>query len=99
MEGKIKGWKELLLSSAGKEGLLKSVVQAIPIYAMSILSFPRSFLKELNALIAKFWWSRNKNARGTHWKSWEVISKSKSERGYGFRDFEFFLLNKPPLNG
>ncbi|KAJ1417493.1 hypothetical protein SESBI_16548 [Sesbania bispinosa] len=38
---KIGGWKESLLNQAGKEVLMKSVVQAIPSYAMAILRFPK----------------------------------------------------------
>lgn len=51
---KLKSWKENLLSRAGKETLLKSVVQAIPQYAMSIFKIPVSILKAIEKKIANF---------------------------------------------
>ena len=42
--GKLQGWKQNFLSRAGKEVLIKTVVQAIPSYPMSIYKFPCSGL-------------------------------------------------------
>ncbi|KAL4286440.1 hypothetical protein AHAS_Ahas19G0086400 [Arachis hypogaea] len=67
MKEKIEGWKESILNQAGKEVLIKAVIQAIPTYAMSILRFPKSFCNNLNAKVAKFWWRKE---RGVHWKAW-----------------------------
>ena len=53
---KLKGWKEKLLSQAGREILIKAVVQAIPMYTMSCFKLPKGLIKEIEVLIRKFWW-------------------------------------------
>ena len=39
---KLQGWKEKLLSQAGREILIKSVIQAIPTYSMSFSNSPKA---------------------------------------------------------
>ena len=51
---KLQGWKEKLLSQAGREILLKAVVQAIPTFAMSCFKLPGGLCDEIEALIRKF---------------------------------------------
>jgi hypothetical protein len=53
---KLEGWKERLISKAGKEILLKSVVQAVPQYVMSVFKIPVSICKAIEKKIANFWW-------------------------------------------
>ena len=52
---KLQGWKECLLSKAGKEVLIKAVAQAISTYTMGVFLLPVKLCDELNALCAKFW--------------------------------------------
>ncbi|XP_057418827.1 uncharacterized protein LOC130713040 [Lotus japonicus] len=77
---KIQGWSGNLLNQAGKEVLIKSVLQAIPSFAMSILKFPKSFCSQICSKIAQFWW-RGKKQRGIHWKKWEILTYRKEEGG------------------
>lgn len=56
---KIKGWKEKLLSKAGKEVLIKSVIQSISIYMMSIFRLPDGIIDDIHSMFAKFWWGSN----------------------------------------
>lgn len=51
---KFESWKENLLSRVGKEILFKSIIQAIPQYAMSIFKIPVSNIKAIEKKIANF---------------------------------------------
>ncbi|XP_025703193.2 uncharacterized mitochondrial protein AtMg00310-like [Arachis hypogaea] len=85
---KMQGWKEKLLNQAGKEVLIKAVIQAIPAYAMNVIKFPKSFCKKIESAIARFWWTNNGKEISIHWKSWTKLTKSKSNEGLGFKDLE-----------
>jgi hypothetical protein len=94
---KLKGWKEKCLSQAGKEILIKSIVQAIPNYIMSCYKIPDGCCKEIESMAARFWWGSNDGARKLHWMSWERLTKAKNRGGMGFRCFKDFnkaLLGK-----
>ncbi|KAL9687741.1 hypothetical protein QQ045_032148 [Rhodiola kirilowii] len=60
---KVNGWKETCLSAAGKEILIKSVSQSIPIYVMSCFKLPVSISKRLTSYVAKYWWNDVKEKR------------------------------------
>ena len=94
LKEKVNSWHGNLLSIAGKEVLIKSVLQAIPTYTMSVFQLPITLCRDLNALVAKFWWGKN-GGRGIHWKKWKFLCKRKEEGGLGFRDF--YLFNQAML--
>ncbi|XP_048502709.1 uncharacterized mitochondrial protein AtMg00310-like [Beta vulgaris subsp. vulgaris] len=87
---KLQGWKEKLLSRAGKEVLLKAIVQYIRTYMMSLFGIPSGLLDEINALCARFWWGVRGKDRKMHWISWEKMYRAKSHGGLGFRDLKVF---------
>ena len=83
-------WDEKCLSSAGKEILIKSVAQAIPVYVMSVFRLPGSTHEAMTKCIRKFWWGEAQGKRQTHWISWDKFTKSKGDGGLGFRDLKLF---------
>jgi hypothetical protein len=56
-------WKEKHLSAAGKEVLIKSVAQALPIYIMSIFKLPLTLCNELMKQVRAFWWGAENGRR------------------------------------
>ncbi|XP_030477324.1 uncharacterized protein LOC115694334 [Syzygium oleosum] len=95
VHSKLEGWNARLMSKAGKEILIKTVVQALPQYAMSIFKIPISVCKAIERRIAAFWWKQKADTEGIHWKSWETLKKRKDLGGLGFRDL--ITLNKAIL--
>lgn len=94
---KIQGWKQVHLTPAGKEVLIKSVLNAIPAYPMTIFLFTDGVRKELESLMAKFWWGDSDKGGKIHWLSWDKLGLPKAEGGLGFRclkDFNLALLAK-----
>ncbi|XP_068328277.1 uncharacterized protein [Pyrus communis] len=87
---KLQGWKQSTLSRAGKEVLIKAVIQAIPAYPMCIFKFPATVCQELDALVAGFWWGCKEGAQKIHWVSKEVLGLPKDLGGLGFRNFMEF---------
>lgn len=69
MVKKMSSWKQQMLSMAGREVLIKSFINVIPIYIMSCLKFPRAWCAEMSALIARFWWGQQGDGRKIHWAS------------------------------
>ena len=87
---KLQGWKEKLLSRAGKEVLLKSVIQAMPTYLMGIYKFPIWVTNTISAAMARFFWGQTDAKRRIHWRSWKSMCELKCLGGLGFKDLEVF---------
>lgn len=90
VRAKLKGWKQEVLSSAGREVLIKAVATSIPAYPMSVFKFPKKVCSEINSTISKFWWGQVGDERKIHWQRWDELTKSKMQGGMGFRDIESF---------
>jgi hypothetical protein len=86
---RLQDWKENLLSQAGKI-LIKSVVQAIMTYSISVFLLSKALCNELNSLMSRFWWGNQTNEKRIHWTSWEKLGVAKSQGGMGFRNLTIF---------
>ncbi|XP_042944622.1 uncharacterized mitochondrial protein AtMg00310-like [Carya illinoinensis] len=87
---RVNNWKNKFLSPAGKEILLKAVIQAVPNYYMNVFKLPRKLCMEIDAVMAKFWWGYKANDRRIQWKSWSAMGVSEIEGRLEFREFESF---------
>lgn len=72
--------------------MLKSVVQALPVYTMSCFRLPKGLCQQLSKQIAQFWWSNGEKDRKLHWVAWNKMTEPKETGGLGFKDLEAFNL-------
>jgi hypothetical protein len=89
---RLQDWKLKFLSQAGKEILIKAVIQAIPSYCMSVFLLPKTLCEEINKLMQKFWWSHFNKDSNVHWMSWKRMGVAKKMGGMGFRDLHAFNM-------
>lgn len=78
------------MSHAGKEILIKAVLQAIPTYVMSVFRLPKRLCREINSLMGRLWWGHKGNESKIAWMAWDGMGKHKQEGGLGYRDLRSF---------
>lgn len=88
---KINSWGGRSLSKAGKEVMIKSVLQSIPTYFMSLFLLPSSLEDEVESLTSGFWWGGSgATGRGMRWLAWDKLCIDKDRGGMGFRNLYVF---------
>ncbi|KAH1032211.1 hypothetical protein J1N35_044385 [Gossypium stocksii] len=88
----INNWSVHFLSAMGDEVFLKSILQAIPIYAMRYFKLPILFCRELENIMCKFWWRNSKTNKGIYWCKWSDMCIPKAKGGLGFKELSKFNL-------
>jgi hypothetical protein len=64
---RVQGWNDRPMSKAGKETMLKFIVQTIPTYIMSCFQLPENICDQ--ATISNHWWDFDGGKKKIHWKS------------------------------
>ena len=71
---------------------LKEVIQAIPVYAMSVFKILKKLCKEITDAMAGFWWGDSDVQKRMHWMAWWKMCILKKNGGMVFRDLHAFNL-------
>jgi hypothetical protein len=70
---KLSQWKAQLLSMAGRVQLVRSVIQSMLVYNISLYSWPISLLKDLERCTRNFIWSGDSDKRKMVTVSWKIF--------------------------
>jgi hypothetical protein len=85
IKNRLSAWKASLLSIAGRVQLVKSVIQSMAIYSISIYSWPISILKSIETWSRNFIWSGNINQKKLVTVAWKKVCAPYEEGGLGLR--------------
>ncbi|MCH83955.1 RNA-directed DNA polymerase (Reverse transcriptase), partial [Trifolium medium] len=72
--------------------MIKSVLQEIPSYIMSVYLLPDSTIKDIEKMMNSFWWGGGANNKGIRWLAWDTMTHPKARGGMGFCDLHTFNL-------
>jgi len=89
-EAKLSKWNQKNLSMGGRVTLIKSVLNALPIYLLSFFKIPQRVVDKLVSLQRNFMWGENQQHKRISWVKWEVVCLPKSEGGLGIKDLAKF---------
>eukprot|EP00253_Pinus_taeda_P012058 PITA_12058 len=90
LEKRLTGWSFRFLSRAGRLVLIKSVLEAIPVFWMALAWIPRNILGRLKQLCNRYLWNGNQDKRLFAWISWQKITMPKKWGGWGLKDLLAF---------
>lgn len=92
MRNKVQGWRNKCISGGGREVLIKTGLQSIPTYTMSVFLLLQHVCTEIESVCSNFWWKSGSQNRGIHWKSWDKMCCHKNKGGLGFKSLKEFNL-------
>lgn len=82
--------KQKLLCPAGKEIMIKVVLQALLTYTISFFKLAIETFKEIEKNIRRFFWGQGDDERKITWVGWQKITRTKHNGGLGFRELAIF---------
>jgi hypothetical protein len=89
-ENKINFWCNRWLSMGGRFILIKSVLESLPVYWMSLQKIPLKIINILRRLIFNFLWNSHLGKFRFHLCSWEMLSKPRRFGGWGLMNLSIF---------
>ncbi|XP_074315635.1 uncharacterized protein LOC141651839 [Silene latifolia] len=88
VEKRLVSWKIELISKAGRVILIKSVLNSLPLFYMSIFQIPKGVLNQIINLQRRFYWGNNIGRDVVPLINWNIIQLPKEMGGVGIGDLQ-----------
>ncbi|XP_026452273.1 uncharacterized protein LOC113352696 [Papaver somniferum] len=89
LTNRISGWKQNSLNFAGRDVLIKSVLDPSLNHLMSTLKLPKFILNKVDQLRRNFLWHAREGKHTVHAINWDTVCKPHWLGGLGIRDLKF----------
>ncbi|KAL4373402.1 hypothetical protein AHAS_Ahas05G0078200 [Arachis hypogaea] len=86
VEEKLNLWKAKTINKAGKLVLIKSVLNSLPVYYLSLYKMPKVVADKLISLQRRFLWSNKDGRDGVPLVRWDIVQAPKCFGGLGVGD-------------
>ena len=86
VQQRLKSWKSSSLSKAGRLVMIKSVLNSLPIYYLSLFKVPRKVADDIVRIQRRFLWNGDKVGRCIPLVKWEMVIRQKNDGGLGIGD-------------
>jgi hypothetical protein len=90
VEKRISNWCHRWLSLGGKFILVKSFLESIHVYCISMAKIPKGILDRIQRRMFSFLWTGKKEKESIHLVNWNRIAKPKKNGGWGFKNIFCF---------
>lgn len=90
LEKRLKSWNHRILSRAGRLFLIKSVLEATPVYWISLAWIPRGILSRIQQICSQYLWNGHKEGKIFAWVSWKNTALPKKWGRWGLKDLPYF---------
>jgi len=90
LEKRLSLWYFKYLSWVGRLTVIKSVLEATPVYWMSLAWIPRGILTRIQALCCRILWRGSQSGRIFSWVKWDALILPKKWGGWGLKKLDGF---------
>ena len=89
---RLSSWSAKALSFAGRLLLIKTVISGVSTFWCSSFILPKSCINKINSLCGQFLWNGNIEGHHTARVSWETVTLTKDQDGFGIKDLHKWNL-------
>ncbi|KAJ9539130.1 hypothetical protein OSB04_031863 [Centaurea solstitialis] len=82
---RVLNWKSKFLSFGGRLQLIRSVLESLQLYWMTVFMLPSSVSQSIERMFRAFLWSQSENSQGKAKVAWDQVCRPKKYGGLGIK--------------